>query len=244
MNPASPPSAPIHGYDTLENTNQQALHLLRQAQAQGETHPHGLMVATWHQTQGKGAGWGRQWHSQAGQALCLSWAMAQPAVPVGCQAWWPHAAGWVAHQALSQHLPTLPLALKPLNDLWLVGDATSQAQGSVGKLGGILVESGHSTQDASLSWVVVGLGINCRPLAAQVLATLPYPAANLKDALTAYGQVTPPPSLEKVATVLLATLACSQNGLPSLAHHWLASPTQAELTLQRWRQVLHHPTTS
>ena len=238
-----PTSAPVHWYDTLDNTNQHARQLLHQAQAQtqGETHPHGLVVATWHQTQGKGAGWGRQWHSQSGQALCLSWAMAQPAVPVAYQAWWPHAAGWRVHQALKQHLPTLPLALKPLNDLWLMGDAASQPQGSVGKLGGILIESGHNASDASLSWVVVGLGINWRPLASSVAATLPYPAANLHDALAMYGQPNPPLTLPEVATALVATLACSQTGLPSVAHQWLASPQQAELTLQQWRNVLHHP---
>jgi BirA family transcriptional regulator, biotin operon repressor / biotin---[acetyl-CoA-carboxylase] ligase len=219
--------ATLHWLASVASTQHEAKQRLMASQVEGL--PWGVMVATTQQTQGRGAGFGRRWYSQPGQALCLSWAV-RPTVAIQAPqwAWLPHLAGWVVAEALQARWPGLPIALKPLNDVWLSTPRTA------GKVGGILVERGGSLVGTSLpTWVIIGLGLNLLPLHPDVASALPYCAAALSDALA-----TPPTQAQ--LTSLVATLGDAQHGWPALLNQVLPCPQRSQAALAAWRGWLRH----
>lgn len=124
-----------------------------------------LLVAE-HQTQGRGR-MGRAWHSAPGASLTFSLA-----VPLAPQRWegLSLAGGLALAQALEPLLATHTTAAPPRlmlkwpNDLWLRHDGPPGGNPLPGsKLGGVLVETAAR---GGQRWVVVGVGLNVQPRAA------------------------------------------------------------------------------
>jgi BirA family biotin operon repressor/biotin-[acetyl-CoA-carboxylase] ligase len=134
---------PFKYFDEIGSTNTEALEWSR------EGAPHGAMVVTDHQTEGRGRH-GRTWFSQPGSALQLS-LIFRPVLPLDVFGLISTALGLACAEAIEQ-LTQLPAALKWPNDVTVEGR----------KLAGILVESrvgGHQVDVA-----VAGIGINVSPL--------------------------------------------------------------------------------
>ncbi len=177
---------------SVDSTNSE---LMRRARA-GQTEPT-LLVAE-HQTAGRGR-MGRVWQSDPGSSLAFSMGLL-----LSPQAWdgLSLAVGVsVAHHLLPEtHSRGLSPAiqLKWPNDLWCQDR----------KLAGILIETiatpaagGLQTAPAPVltacRYVVVGIGINIAPRAAQGLSTLPIGLQEL------WPQATAPEALARIATPLL-----------------------------------------
>lgn len=141
-----PPGFPwadrIHYYDTVDSTNTQAKKLA----AAGA--PHGTVLIAGHQTGGRGR-MGRSFHSPAGLGLYFS-VILRPDCPVTEAMHLTCAAGVAALDAVLCTTGVLP-QLKWINDLVFEGK----------KLGGILAEPVIEAQSGRISFVIVGIGINC-----------------------------------------------------------------------------------
>lgn len=145
------------------STNSLLLDRLRASSGARECFPHDpcLLVAE-QQTGGRGR-LGRTWHATPGASLTFS--LALPMAPAG----WSGlslAVGVALADALDPPgLGPLRVGLKWPNDLWLIGgldEGSSLCQDHSGrKLGGILIET-MAVGDSR--WVVVGVGLNVRPL--------------------------------------------------------------------------------
>lgn len=134
---------PLHLLDATASTNDVAATLAR------EGSPHGTLVVARRQTAGRGRH-GRSWWHDGEHGLALSWLL-RPALPAARATELVHVAALALHDALRPHLPAL--RLKWPNDLVVVRD-----DGTLGKLGGILVES--SLRGARVEAIVVGVGLN------------------------------------------------------------------------------------
>ncbi|HEX3327036.1 MAG TPA: biotin--[acetyl-CoA-carboxylase] ligase [Actinomycetota bacterium] len=133
---------PFKYLDEVGSTNAEALEWSR------EGAPHGAMVVTDHQTEGRGRH-GRAWFSQPGTALQLSLIL-RPVVPLDVFGLISTALGLACAEAIEE-LTQLPVTLKWPNDVTVEGR----------KLAGILVETrvgGHQVDVA-----VAGIGINVSP---------------------------------------------------------------------------------
>ena len=106
-----------------------------------------ILVATDHQTSGRGRS-GRTWTSEQGRSLCLSYARLVKAPPARI-AQVPLAAGYAIGRFFKAM--GLPVQLKWPNDVLAMGK----------KLAGVLCESFPCE---SSYWVVVGVGVNLRPI--------------------------------------------------------------------------------
>jgi len=153
------PSLSIEVLPTIGSTNTELMARGRR----GDTSP-SLLVAC-HQTAGRGRQ-GRNWQASPGDSLTFSlgWPMRLDEVPGGGSAL-SLAAGLAVAQALDKGLQTLPapfrrpspIGLKWPNDLWLDGR----------KLGGILIEASPALGlSEGQRWVVIGVGLNVRDVAA------------------------------------------------------------------------------
>ncbi|MDJ1173949.1 biotin--[acetyl-CoA-carboxylase] ligase [Roseofilum capinflatum] len=146
---------PIHGFETLESTNQTLWQLLR------EGAPPGTVAIARQQTSGRGQ-WGRSWSSAAG-GLYLSWAIA-PNLPTEQALLLTISSAWGIATILRQH-QNLPIQIKWPNDLIL----------HQRKLGGILTETRlHQNQ---IHQAVIGVGINWDN-------PVPEPGISLKEGFT------------------------------------------------------------
>lgn len=156
----------LHVHDVLDSTNEE---LRRQAEAGA---PEGLAALARQQTMGRGRR-GRTWESPEGN-LFLS-LLLRPQVTPAEAAKLSFLTAVVLAETLDLAAPALSphITCKWPNDV-LVRDA---------KIAGILLES-RTRPDASLDWVIVGVGVNLRHFPAGA----PYPVT----ALAAHGaEVTP-----------------------------------------------------
>jgi BirA family transcriptional regulator, biotin operon repressor / biotin---[acetyl-CoA-carboxylase] ligase len=134
---------PFKYFDEVGSTNTEALEWSR------EGAPHGALVVTDHQDQGRGRR-GRTWYSEPGTALQFSLIL-RPVIPLDVFGLLSTVLGLACTEAI-EALTGLRVALKWPNDV------TVQSR----KLAGILVESrvaGHQVDVA-----VAGIGINVSPL--------------------------------------------------------------------------------
>lgn len=132
----------IHYFDTIDSTSNKAKELARGGA------PHGTVVIADHQTGGRGR-LGRSFHSPAGCGLYLSVilrpdCMLEEAMHLTC------AAGVAAQEAISR-AAGVHSQIKWINDL--VFDRQ--------KLGGILTEPFIHLTNGRISYVIIGIGINC-----------------------------------------------------------------------------------
>ena len=173
----------------IDSTNTE---LMRRARA-GRTEPT-LLVAE-RQTAGRGR-MGRQWESAAGDSLTFSLGLPlQPADWSGLSL----AVGLSLAESLHP-----AVRLKWPNDLWL----------DERKLGGILVEAASS---GARSFVVVGVGLNIRPPAAEGLRT---PPAALREV---WPEASAGAALARVTLSLVQTLlAFAQTGFAPLQARYAA----------------------
>jgi BirA family biotin operon repressor/biotin-[acetyl-CoA-carboxylase] ligase len=142
--------------------------LLADALAAAQARP--VLLAAEAQSAGRGRR-GRRWHCEPGAGVTFSIARRMRCTPqalVGL----PLAIGAAAARAL-RSLGARGVALKWPNDL----------MARRRKLGGILIET--RSLAAGITWVVVGIGINCRPQ--------PRLAARLGRGIAALGELTPRP---------------------------------------------------
>lgn len=147
----------IRHYDTVDSSQDEAHRLA------AEGAPHGAAVVAALQTGGRGTR-GRQWVSGPG-GLWLS-VVCRPQNVSGIETLSVRT-GMVLAEALEQLLPPgTSVALKWPNDLMIAN----------AKVGGILAEA--RWQGDTLSWVVVGVGINVRNT---VPSGLPQPATSLAE---------------------------------------------------------------
>jgi BirA family biotin operon repressor/biotin-[acetyl-CoA-carboxylase] ligase len=133
---------PFKYFDEVGSTNTEALEWSR------EGAPHGAIVVTDHQDQGRGRR-GRAWFSEPGTALQFSLIL-RPVIPLDVFGLVSTALGLASAEAI-EALTGLPAALKWPNDVTI----------ETRKLAGILVESrvtGHQVDVA-----VAGIGINVSP---------------------------------------------------------------------------------
>jgi len=140
----------VEGFVETESTNAEAL-----ARARRDA-PAGTLVFAECQTAGRGRG-GRRWVSPSGAGLYFSLVL-RPSQPVGCWAILTHAASVALALTLSElsdegMIPhPLDMELKWPNDVLCSGK----------KAAGILLETAGTA--GSISAVVVGVGINVRPV--------------------------------------------------------------------------------
>ncbi len=143
----------------IDSTNTELMRRFRGSPSAGDRllavapRPEPILLVAGHQTAGRGR-LGRNWHSQPGDSLTFSLGM-----PL-------HPADWsglslVVGIALAESLDPLSqgnarIGLKWPNDLWLTD------HGSERKLAGILVETASWE---NIRYVVIGVGINIRPVA-------------------------------------------------------------------------------
>ncbi len=111
-------------------------------------YPHGTWISSRIQESGRGR-LGRKWSSIEGN-LFLSYLTRIE--PKALWSWIPLTTAVAIAQCLIRHFPDLGIRVKWPNDLWIV------QPGVEGKLGGILCEGASSIH----SFVVVGIGLNCR----------------------------------------------------------------------------------
>jgi BirA family transcriptional regulator, biotin operon repressor / biotin---[acetyl-CoA-carboxylase] ligase len=133
---------PFRYFDEIGSTNTEALEWSR------EGAPHGALVVTDHQTQGRGR-LGRGWFSEPGTSLQLSLIL-RPVLPLDVFGLMSTALGLACAEAIEDLTP-LRVSLKWPNDV-MVGDR---------KVAGILVETrvaGHKVDVA-----VAGMGLNVSP---------------------------------------------------------------------------------
>jgi len=148
---------------SLASTNDEARRLAE------EDAPAGTVVAAGEQTAGKGRG-GRKWSSPAGAGVYLSMVFRPEALepsPVSVLA------GLGIARALDRAFPDLHPAIKWPNDLFAGGL----------KLGGVLSEAAWS--DGRPRFLVVGVGINVRPLGAGISRDIARRATSIDEELEA-----------------------------------------------------------
>ncbi|MDJ1179367.1 biotin--[acetyl-CoA-carboxylase] ligase [Roseofilum sp. BLCC_M91] len=171
------PLPPIHGFETLESTNQTLWKLLR------EGAPPGTVVIARRQTAGRGQ-WGRSWSSADG-GLYLSWAIA-PNLATEKALLLTISSAWGIATILRQY-QNLPIQIKWPNDLIL----------NQRKVGGILTETRvHQNQ---IHQAVIGVGINWEN-------RVPEPGISLKDAFTERSLANPLTCLEDLLALTLRGL--------------------------------------
>jgi BirA family biotin operon repressor/biotin-[acetyl-CoA-carboxylase] ligase len=130
---------PFRYFDEIGSTNSEALEWSR------EGAPHGALVVTDHQTEGRGRR-GRGWFSEPGIALQLSLIL-RPVLPLDVFGLVSTALGVACAEAIEELTP-LKLSLKWPNDVTVGGR----------KLAGILVETRVAGHEVDVA--VAGLGIN------------------------------------------------------------------------------------
>lgn len=165
---------------------------------------HAVLLAADEQTAGRGRR-GRRWLAPAGSGAMFSIAR-RMRCPASLLSGLSLAVGVSAARALRQ-LGATGVALKWPNDL-LAGE---------GKLGGILVETRLGSGE---HLVVVGIGVNCRPVQAL--------EARLRRRVAALDDLTPAPLPRNtvIRAVAAGTLACleafERHGLQAFAEDWRA----------------------
>jgi BirA family biotin operon repressor/biotin-[acetyl-CoA-carboxylase] ligase len=166
------PDFTVEVLPTIDSTNSE---LMRRARA---GHQEATLLVAEQQTAGRGR-MGRVWQSQPGDSLTFSISL-----PLAPRDW----SGLSLAVGLSLAESLHPdVGLKWPNDLWFQDR----------KLGGILVEAASM---GGRSQVVVGVGLNIRPRAADGLNTAPAALAELLPDMTAYT------CLARVAAPLIKTL--------------------------------------
>jgi BirA family biotin operon repressor/biotin-[acetyl-CoA-carboxylase] ligase len=130
---------PIHLYQQIGSTNDQAKHL---AEAGA---PEGLLLIAEEQTAGRGRG-GRRWLTPPGTTLALSLVL-RPALPAALSARLTMLAGLAVSEALEQ-AAAITAALKWPNDVLINGRKTA----------GILIET--AVQAEQIDYAVLGIGLN------------------------------------------------------------------------------------
>lgn len=138
----------VHLYDSVGSTNDVARRL-----AEEEDAPAGTVVLAREQTEGRGRE-GRRWHSPRDAGVYLSMVFRPAAVPN--PELLPLLAGLGIVRELERAVPDLSPDLKWPNDLMVGGR----------KLGGVLSEAVWG--DRGIRFLVVGTGLNVRPLADDV----------------------------------------------------------------------------
>ena len=135
---------------------------------EGADLPHGTVLLTDHQTQGRGR-LDRRWHAPPGTSLLFS-VLLRPHWPAERQGWLTMIAGLAAAEAI-EALTDVTVALKWPNDVMLfVGGAWR-------KTAGILLE-GSVGADGHLQHAVLGIGINVN-ISPEALPEAPTPATSL-----------------------------------------------------------------
>lgn len=132
----------IHYFPSIDSTNNEAKRMALNGA------PHGTVLIADHQTGGRGR-MGRSFHSPAGKGLYLS-VILRPECCISEVMHLTCAAGIAAHNAICQAAGVVP-GIKWINDL--VFDQK--------KLGGILAEPFVQSADGRISFVIIGIGINC-----------------------------------------------------------------------------------
>lgn len=130
----------ISRFDRIDSTNAEAIRRARAGEAEG------LVIVADGQTEGRGRE-GRRWESPPGKNLYVSFLL-RPAVSPKRAVDITILAANAVHDVLSDLIPSLPLSIKPPNDILLNGK----------KVAGILCEMG--SQGERIEWVVCGIGIN------------------------------------------------------------------------------------
>ena len=187
---AKQPGLTVEVLPEIASTNTE---LMRRARA-GQTEP--VLLVAEAQTAGRGR-LGRQWHSEAGNALTFSLGlMLKPVDWSGLSI----AVGMSLARSLDPQ-GDLGVRLKWPNDLWV---KRPHLPTGWGKLAGILIETALPTgmRDSSDQgrYCVVGVGINIVPPVAEGLSTAPLGLQDLQNGITA------PEALTRVAEPLLTTL--------------------------------------
>jgi len=166
------PDLPGFTVEVLPQIDSTNTELMRRFRTAGPTAGEAVLLVAEQQTAGRGR-MGRSWQSSAGDSLTFSLGMSlQPADWSGLSL----AVGISLAEALEPGNPVRPaICLKWPNDLWLT-DASGER-----KLAGILVETANRGDQR---YVVVGVGINVRPMALQLApAAAGQPAALAPAAL-------------------------------------------------------------
>ena len=166
------PALPGFTVEVLPAIDSSNTELMRRFRAAGA--PEAVLLVAEQQTAGRGR-MGRAWQSRAGDSLTFSLGMPlQPADWSGLSL----AVGISIAESLEPNLPGQAgqprIRLKWPNDLWLA-DAHGER-----KLAGILVETASWGE---LRYVVIGVGLNVRPLALAEPAPGAMPPAALQDLL-------------------------------------------------------------
>ncbi|MGD8495071.1 MAG: biotin--[acetyl-CoA-carboxylase] ligase [Gemmatimonadales bacterium] len=153
---------PVHTFASVESTNDEARRL-----AEEEDAPAGTIVIADQQTAGRGRG-GRKWSSPAGAGVYLSMVFRpetlEPA-PVSVLA------GLGLARALDAAFPGLAPTIKWPNDLYADGL----------KFGGVLSEATWS--DRRPRYLVVGVGVNVRPLGEGISQKIARQATSIDEEL-------------------------------------------------------------
>ncbi|MEM8617372.1 MAG: biotin--[acetyl-CoA-carboxylase] ligase [Pseudomonadota bacterium] len=207
-------SAPIHWYDTLDSTSEEAKRLARQ----GDLGP--VWLAAHRQTAGRGR-LGRHWVSPPGNLFttCLF----HEAGGLTAATRLPFAAALAVRDSCVAHAPGASVALKWPNDVRVDG----------AKLAGILVESGETSGNL---WIALGIGIN--------IATAPETPQQATASLHGLGAspaLTPVHILEDLKTRLERRIEEAREDFTGLLRHWqthaeglgeqvTAGPVDARLT--------------
>ncbi|WP_372828350.1 biotin--[acetyl-CoA-carboxylase] ligase [Polaromonas sp.] len=167
----------LHGFTvevlpSIDSSNTELMRRFRAASAAGAGAPEAVLLVAEQQSAGRGR-MGRSWQSSAGDSLTFSLGMPlQPADWSGLSL--------AVGISIAESLEPAPqggqprIRLKWPNDLWL-----TDAQGER-KLAGILVETASWGE---LRYVVIGVGLNVRPLALAEPAASAMPPAALRDLL-------------------------------------------------------------
>jgi len=168
------PGFTVEVLPSIDSSNTELMRRFRAAGAAGPTAAVPVLLVAEQQTAGRGR-MGRSWQSRAGDSLTFSLGMPlQPADWSGLSL----AVGISIAESLEPGLPGQAgqphIRLKWPNDLWLI-DARSER-----KLAGILVETASWGDQR---YVVIGVGLNVRPLALADAAPAAMPPAALQDLL-------------------------------------------------------------
>ena len=164
------PGLPGFTVEVLPQIDSSNSELMRRCRAGGPVAAEPVLLVAEQQNAGRGR-MGRSWQSQVGDSLTFSLGLSlQPADWSGLSL----VVGISLAEALDTGLPGAPrIRLKWPNDLWL-----SDAQGER-KLAGILVETANW---GAQRYVVIGVGINIRPLQLALAPAVPGQAAALAPA--------------------------------------------------------------